>query len=265
MSFLASLFVVYGFAGLFSGGTLALALGLFALHRRRSRIADYALDASVPLVEGAALLVGVVESIEEGEDEPVITLELLASGALRITAVAFALRLPSGALVRVEPEADQARLTLDQAYRVGPWSRGWTYCATLRPGERIHLHGSLRRETDPHRAGSGYRDTAQVWTARAPLPSPLAIISPRVIALHAERARFHGRWALGLGALFVALNLVVLGPFHGAVLLAGATPALALGTGLLTLASSLFPVFAYWLRAAETNPWSDRALPRTSA
>jgi hypothetical protein len=261
MSFLASLFVVYGFAGLLSGGTLSLAVGLFASHRRRSRIADYALDASVPLVEGAALLVGVVESIEEGEDEPVITVELVRSGSLEITAVAFALRLPSGALVRVEPEADHARLTLDQAYQLGPWSRGRTYCATIRPGERVHLHASLRRETDPHRAGSGYRDTAQVWTARAPLPSPLAIVSPRMIELHAERARFHGRWALGLGALFVALNTVVLGPFHVAVLFAGATPTLALGTALLTLASSLLPAFVYWLREAETKPWLDRALP----
>ncbi len=262
MSFLASVIIVYGFAGLLVGSALSLATGLFVWHRRRSRIAGFALDASVPLIEGAALLVGVVESIEEGEEKPVIAADVTSRGLLQITAVAFSLRLPSGAVVLVEPEADPARLTLDQAYQLGPWSQGRTYCATIRPGERVHLRANLRREIDPHRAGSGYRDTAQVWTARAPLPSPLAIISPRVIALHAERARFHGRWALGLGALFVALNTAVLGSFHLAVLFAGATPRLAWGAALLTLASSLVSAFAYWRREAETKPWMDHALKR---
>ncbi len=167
MSFLASMIIVYGFAGLLVGGALSLATGLFAWHRRRSRIAGYALDASVPLVEGPALLVGVVESFEEGEQEPVISVEVTPRGLLQVTAVAFSLRLPSGALVLVEPEADPARLTLDQAYQLGPWPEGRTYRATIRPGERVHLRANLRREIDPHRAGSGYRDTAQVWTARA--------------------------------------------------------------------------------------------------
>jgi hypothetical protein len=262
MSFFASMVIVYGFAGLLLGGALSIATGLFAWHRRRSRIAGYALDASVPLVEGAALLVGVVESIEEGHEEPVIAVEVTAGGLLQITAVAFSLRLPSGALVLVEPEADPARLTLDQAYQLGPWSRGRTYCAAIRPGESVHLRANLRRELDPHRAGSGYRDRAQVWTARAPLPSPLAIIAPRVIALHAERARFHGRWALGLGALFIALNTAVLGPFHLAVLLARATPQLAWGAALLTLASSVLAAFTYWRREAETKPWMEHTLKR---
>jgi hypothetical protein len=262
MGFLANLLFVYAFAEVLAGGAVAVAAASFAIYRRRSRISAFALDPSAPLVEGAALLVGVVEPLDEGDGAPVITVEVISNYAPWITAVNFSLRLPSGALVRVEPEADPARLSFDQLYHPGYGRHGLTYSAAIRPGDQVHLQTTLRREIDPLRAGNGYRDAARVWTARAPRQAPLAFVSARAIALDAERARFHQRWALGLGAIFVALNTVVLGPFHLAVLLGPTAPVLGGGTALLTLATSILPAFAYWLRTAETRPWIDRALSR---
>lgn len=272
---IVSLFIVYGFAGALPLGAIAAALGLAAHHRRRSRIAAYALDPGAPVVEGPALLRGWVEDDEGAPPGPTLAVEVAPSGsgaspktAWRVRARGFGLRLPGGQTLRVEPEEDGARIRIDQTFHP-TWQTGegaLAYTTEIHAGDLVHLEGEVRREIDTRSTGRGYRDAATAWVVRAPAGGALGVVSERMIALHAQRARFHIRWALGLGGAVAALHLGLLASFHAALRALGPAAAVAKldsMSAVHTAALAVVLVFAYHLSAEGSRPWLDRAVTRS--
>lgn len=267
MSQLVILLLVYGVAGALPLAALAAALGLAAHHRRRSRIAAYALDPGARVTEGPALLQGWVEDDEGAPPGPAIAVEVEpgrggTGAAWRVRARGFGLRLPSGQVLRVEPEEDGARVRVEQTFQ--PTQRGGAraYATEIHAGELVHLAGEVRREIDARSSGRGYRDAAMAWVVRAPAGGALAFVSERMVALHARRAIYHLRWAVGLGAA-LAVNALFLRGFHAAVLSGGAAAAARwAGGGSLLIAALLGLGLPLVYRAAAdgSRPWLDRSV-----
>lgn len=209
-----------------------LALGILATmalvraHRRRVLAAREAasVDADRPLVEGDAVISGVVE-YAPGRDVAVrvdITqhgFENESSGSWsttwkevdRATVVApFFLRLRDGTRVLVEPPrtvdvADE----LDRKVRVSETERIRT--AELVPGEVIHARGRLARGGPAAPAdATGYRDVTWGWVLQPAQGQMLLSATPLGDGLR-QRARFHrttGWWAL---AALIALHVSLIG------------------------------------------------------
>jgi hypothetical protein len=273
MGLVASWIVVYFVAGAMLIAALSAGVALAAWHRRRSRIAAYALDPGAPITEGPALLRGHVEAEEGAPPGPVLEVEV-ASGAppggggapaWRVRARSFSLRLPAGAVVRVEPGEDAERLAMDQTFRRTSRDGEVAYAAAVHAGELVHLEGAVRREIDPRASGRGYRDAAQAWVLRAPARGRLRLVSEDVIALHARRARFHLGWSIALGVGLAGLHGVVLREVHARLfdaVLGASAPAgrifLGAGEAALALAIGFGLPFAYRIAAEQTRPWLER-------
>jgi len=206
---------------------------------------------------------------------PTLAVEVAPSGsgaspktAWRVRARGFGLRLPGGQTLRVEPEEDGARIRIDQTFHP-TWQTGegaLAYTTEIHAGDLVHLEGEVRREIDTRSTGRGYRDAATAWVVRAPAGGALGVVSERMIALHAQRARFHIRWALGLGGAVAALHLGLLASFHAALRALGPAAAVAKldsMSAVHTAALAVVLVFAYHLSAEGSRPWLDRAVTRS--
>ena len=249
MGLVTSAFVVFGAAALGLGAMTGLAVGLHVYHRRRSRLAGFAVRPSLSIEEGPALLGGTVHTAADESSGPVLAIDVPARPARgqQMRARPFTLVLPSGAKIGVEVE--EGRWSLDTTF-VPTGRHGHTvYEGIVEPGDVIYVRGSLRREMDPRAAGKGYRDVARRWVLRG----DLAFCSAAVIAAHIDRAAFHRGWALTLGALFATVHLG---------LWAATQPPsrLGLGTALLTVLLVLGVGIAYRLRAETTAPWLKRTV-----
>jgi hypothetical protein len=253
-----SLFVIYGIAGLGLGGLLGLALGLWLHHARRSRTPEYAERPSATIVEGPALLGGVVETDDDDLPSPVLAVNLPASTPGDLYAPTappyarpFALRLPSGALIRVLPE--EGRWSLDTTFVAAEHAGRAVYVAQIMPGAVVYVAGAVCREIDHRVAGKSYRDVARSWAVRAPEHRDLAFLSAAMVALHAERARFHRAWALGLGAAAAGLHGGQFGSLH-----VWASAGLGREASTLAVVVVLVLGLLYWLQAEATAPWVRR-------
>ncbi|MDC0678821.1 hypothetical protein [Sorangium atrum] len=85
MGFVASLFIVYGVAGVVLGVAVAIAIGRCLHHRRRSQIAAYARSPSASpgaIREGFALLRGEVSAEDAAPGDAVIAVEIPCGGHL---------------------------------------------------------------------------------------------------------------------------------------------------------------------------------------
>jgi hypothetical protein len=250
-------FLAYGVAGLGLGGMCGLAAGLYVHHARRSRVAAYALAGGShrPMDDGPALLGGVVEARDDEELGPIVWSDVevarprlddapSARGS-DMGARPFTLRLPSGAAVRVEPE--EGRWSLDTTFV--PVERGGrtVYTASIRSGDELYVHGFLQRENDRRAAGRGYRDAARASVLRG----ELAFCSAAVVAAHAARARFHGRWASLLALAFAGMT---------AALWQATRPGASVDirASLLAVHAVAGLAIAYWVRADATAPWVRR-------
>ncbi|UQA57284.1 hypothetical protein [Polyangium aurulentum] len=256
-----SLDLLIAYAGSASLGiSLFTALGLSMHHRRRARVARYARDPGARIREGGALVAGTVDEDDEGPPGPVLTVELLphkAGLAPRVRCRPFNLRLPSGLCLRVEPEADAARIAIDQTYQRVEGDR---YAAEIRPGDRVFLAGDVRREIDRRATGRGYRDAAMGWVLRAPSSGALHLVSTAMMTLHAARARFHATWALWLGIALAALHLGPLRAVDAALLWDGpaaAARALGLAGYCLALLAGIALPFAYRQAAHASRAWEE--------
>jgi hypothetical protein len=243
--------------GLGLGGLWALALGLWAHHAGRARVARFARSARAgasraDVREGAALLGGVVTV---GED--LGARHAAAAPALRVAhgappargqyveATPFVIAMPSGVAIRVEPEP--GRWSLDATFVAADGAHGTVYEAVVRPGDELYVRGTLQREHDPRVAGRGYRDLARAWVLRG----DLAFCSAAVVKAHAARAAFHRGWALTLGVAFAGLS--------GLLASAHARPAAsgARGGVVAVIALGILGA-AYAARAEATTPWVRR-------
>jgi hypothetical protein len=260
-----SLILVHGAATAALGAALAGALMRAARHRARSRLATFAVDPSAPLAEGRALVRGHVEEDEGSPAGPVLAVEIAPGGAWRVRAQPFGLRLIGGALLRVEPDEEPARLRVDQTFHPAARGDARVYATEVRAGETIHIEGEIRREIDPRATGKGYRDAAAAWFLRAPASGGLRLISAAVLDLHARRARFHLAWAAALGAALLAVHLGVLRASGVALVTQGAAAAAArLGAAdvLLSLLLALGLSFAYAAAAERSRPWIELDVDR---
>ncbi len=181
-----------------------------------------------------------------------LAVEIAAPPALgrRTYARPFALRLPSGAAIRVEPAEGQ--WSLDTTFVPVPRDGRTVYGAVVATGDVVYVAGQVGREIDPGIAGTGYRDVARSWVIRG----ELAFSSAGVVAAHAGRARFHGRWAAGLAALLMAAQANAAGPAStSGVGTHGSGDGVALVVVLLGMLGVL-----YWAHAEATAPWVKRAV-----
>jgi hypothetical protein len=258
VGFPGSLFIAYAVAALGLGGMLALALGLSLHHVRRSRLPAYARRASAAVTEGPALLGGVVEADDDGSTGPVLSIDFPAPPVQgrRTRARPFALRLPSGASIRVEPA--EGRWSLDSTFVPTERDGQTVYVALVEPGQFVYVAGTVGREIDPGVAGNGYRDVARTWVMRGDVD----FSSAGVVARHAARARFHGQWAIGLAALQTALHACALEQVpaelwsRDRVAPPGTGAGLAVGVQVVVMVAVVG--LAYWFRAEATTPWVRR-------
>ncbi|WP_437903904.1 hypothetical protein WME95_36205 [Sorangium sp. So ce327] len=274
MGFVASLFIVYGVAGVVLGVAVAIAIGRCHHHRRRSQIAAYARSPSASpgaIREGFALLRGEVSAEDAAPGDAVIAVEIPCGGqagaapsAWQTRARAFSLRLASGATVRVEPAS--GRLSLDTTFV--PTRRGGApaYVSEVRPGDTIYIAGSVRREIDASAAGKGYRDAARAWVLRAPAHGSLCVASETVVAHHAQRARFHRSWALALGGALAALHLGLFRAFHASMLgPVESGGSIDIGPAALALFFVGAAALTYRTLAEQTSPWIELRVDRSRA
>jgi hypothetical protein len=119
------------------------------------------------------------------------------------------------------------------------------------PGDTVVLGGDVRREIDRRATGHGYRDAAIGWVLRAPAGGALRLVSTSVMAVHAARARFHGKWALGLSSA-LAIGVGLCAAPRPALRTLGVT-----GYGLAVIAGFLLAL-AYRHAADTSRPWDDR-------
>jgi hypothetical protein len=213
---------------------LAAASVLAALHAwrflRLARAAERVgkNDVAPPVLrDGRAVLSGTVEPLEG--DEPPVRLEVAFRArnytvkskpqhewkevSRRLVARPFALVLPGGERVRVEPAGAVALSdTLAWVAGEGPMARFGV--ATVRGGERVSIGGHLARENDPGSPGGGYRAGGKGWLLRATPDAPLAVASAESAPLVASYGRGLRVVAIVCAAVWALLNGVWLAPFY---------------------------------------------------
>ena len=186
---------------------------------------DCVVEGRVELVEEAGYAVR-VEIDQRGEESE-------SSGAWthswteidrRVKIAPFFLRHHSGTRVRVEPKPDVYLVDeMDGLIMINIATR--TRVAELTPNEQVWAVGRLRRVLEPAAGSGSYRDaTVSAFQLDPPADGPMLLSSEPLDARYAKRARFHGSWALGFTALFVALHVLAI-PFHSSVLIGRAASA----------------------------------------
>jgi hypothetical protein len=249
-------------AGLVPGLSLAMALRRALHHHRASRVARFARDPSAAIREGFALLHGTVIDDDDAPPGPVLLLNMPAESPSwrpewrtppRSEARPFSLRLASGAVVRVEPEA--GRWTIDIVFVPVLAGDEPRYEAAVHADSEVYVAGQMRREIDPRATGKGYRDAAQAWILRAPARSDLAFSAAPVVTQHARRARFHAAWSLALAALTTWSVIHFLAGAHVSDSATIAALAITMVAGIVALAIYEFTV-------ESTEPWVVRRPPQ---
>jgi hypothetical protein len=257
------------FVALPFGATLAAAVTLASLHRRRAR-AEEALSPGAPLADGPAVVFGVVEG-EPGAAPPVVVrihqrgTEVQNKGAWShkwretgrdVEVHGFTIVRADGARVRVEPDE---RVVIHEnlvRFELTAYASR-ERIAEIVPGAQIHVTGELAGAGAAARAGA-YRASGAVPVLRPPRTGPMVIADEPVGDTDRHRMRFHALAAAVLAASFV--TTVALAMPYSALILDG-THVLATPTEVGTWKTYYKPkngagrwITHYALRAEATLP-----------
>lgn len=230
----------------------AVFAALAARLRREIAVAHACLEPGAPnLIAGPATLAGTVEA-----DAPPLTVTITADSRPTIEARPFLLRLASGTAIRVDPgPAPILRDTLDDAARDQPRT------ATLSPGERVHIRGTLRIRG----VGSSAQLAGSERYILEPPPRRPMLLSTEALSGELERRASEHEFRTTMLLISVVLcNLPYLDTWYESalyLLALGPPPKLDLDFYFWILVISGSTILGAIASAIDQRPWHRRRKP----
>jgi hypothetical protein len=207
-----------------------LALWRFLVFRGRALRAESIEKSRQELEQGPALLCGRVETEDGG---PAVRVEIDQVGTERshkgqwshewrernrvVHVRPFRLHVPGEEAVQVVPD-ERIRLvdTLETEKFEDNYRRR---VAALENKEQVWISGVLAREGQKSGPATAYRSGPGSWVLRGTRLEPLEVASGSLGRQFSYWQRFHRKATIGLGAVFVLVNVFLLGPYHALLFL----------------------------------------------